>query len=100
MKVSPIYSNKYVECIAQDGYVLKILNSLDSQKHHVGKLAVVTSFISGGVMFDYFDAAHEYMGANNFLKLGGLELDSRGVRIFLKPPQFISKPPNFWWLGY
>jgi len=34
------------------------------------------------------------MGANRFLKLGGLELVSRRARIFFfKPPQFISKPP-------
>jgi len=36
------------------------------------------------------------MGANRFLKLGGLELVSRGARIFFfKHPQFIFKPPLF-----
>jgi len=35
------------------------------------------------------------MGANRFLKLGGLELDPRGARTFFKAPQLISKPPQF-----
>jgi len=57
--------------------------------------------------FYFADTGHEYgrgkggpgkgspyfMGANRFLKQGGLELDSGGARVFLKPPQFIS--PQF-----
>jgi len=33
------------------------------------------------------------MGANRFLKLGGLEFDSRGSRFFLPPPDHIQASP-------
>jgi len=40
------------------------------------------------------------MGATRFLKLGGLELDSRGAGFFLKPPSSYPSTPNFRGLGY
>jgi len=41
------------------------------------------------------------MGANQFLKLGRLELNSHGALLFLSPPSsYPSPPPNFRGLGY
>jgi len=54
------------------------------------------------IVCDYIYSQHFYslknqytvpMGANRFLKLGRLELDSRERKLFFKAPQFISKPP-------
>jgi len=41
-----------------------------------------------------------HMGANRFLKLGGLELNSHGAQTFLSPPSSYPSPPNFRGLGY
>jgi len=50
--------------------------------------------IAQQLMYDMLYRARG-MGANRFLKLGGLELVSRGAPTFFKPPQFISKPLQF-----
>ena len=37
VKVSPSYSNPHVPELWQAGYTLKVLNSMDSKKNHVGQ---------------------------------------------------------------
>ena len=37
VEVQPEHSNRNIKQLWQHGYVLKILNSMDSKKHHVGK---------------------------------------------------------------
>ena len=40
VKVSEEHTNPHLRSIAPDGYVFKVLNSMDSQKTHIGKFEI------------------------------------------------------------